>query len=111
MARENRDKSSPGLPHCPETRIVQQGLLFVSLSGVESLPDLCQIHRSVRNDKSRKAGRGNKQNALGQRPCGEGVSGSAGVAFRCVILRGRRRRWRLVSYGEGVFCGTFKAGK
>ena len=88
--------------------------MVVTLSGVESLPDLCEIHRSARNDKSRKAGRGDKQNALGQRPCGEGVSGSAAVAFMCVIcviLWGRRGRWRLVSHGEGVFCGTFKAGK
>ena len=44
-------------------------------------------------------------------PFGEGVSGNAVVAIRCVILWGMRGRWRLVSHGEGMFCETFKAGK
>ena len=76
-----------------------------------SLPDVGEILGSAQNDALPKAGRSDKQSTLGQRPCGEGVSGSAGGSIRCVILRGRQGRWRLVSYGEGVSCGTFKAGK
>ena len=39
--------------------------------------------------------------ATSKMPCGEGVSGSAGVAFRGVILRKRQGRWWLFSHGEG----------
>ena len=88
-----------------------QGLWVVTLSGVKGFPDVGEILRSAQDDTSSKAGRSGEQNALGQRPCGEGVSGSAGVAVRCVILRGWRGRRRLVSYGEGMFSGTFQACK
>ena len=96
---------------CHEAPHLPQGLSVVTLGEMKSLSDVGEIPRSAENDTSQKAGRSDKQHVLGQPPCGQGMSGSAGVAVRCVILWGKRGRWRLVSHGEGVFCGTFKAGK
>ena len=48
--------------------IVHQSLLVVTLSGVKSLFAVGEILRSPQNDTSPKAGRSDKQNALGLRP-------------------------------------------
>ena len=62
---------------------------------------MVEILRSAQDDTSRKEGRSDEQNALGQRPCGGGVSGGVGVPGKCVILWGRRGRWRPATHGEG----------
>ena len=57
------------------TEVDRQYLLVVALSGVRSPSEAGEILRSAQIDTSSKAGRSDKQNALGQRPCDEGLSG------------------------------------
>ena len=111
MCAKCRADSTLCSPAGPMTEVDQQYLLVVVLGGVKSPSDVGEILRSALKEASPKAGRSDKQNALGQPSCGEGLSGGVGVFGRCVILWGRRGHWRLVSHGEGIFCGTFKAGK